>query len=306
MSTIREINSDGVECVCVESTSLSVIVAPAVGGKIISLRHRPSGHEFLWRDEDRPLKCHAAGTEYDPNFHGGIDELLPNDLPETICGINLPDHGELWTASLDYRIEAGKLTVSGKLPLSGLEYRRTMALADDEPRIDLRYCITNTRDEPFPLLWKLHAALRISEGDRIVCPAVKAEAPDLDYSRWHSSQPFDWPHVEGSRADTVPTKSDEMDFLYLYELREGRMGLENRSTGMHFEYRFDLDVFPVCWLFASYGGFNNSYTAILEPCTTMPMSVNEARRHGVTALLQPGESLETEVRIHAGPGCSVV
>ena len=76
----------------------------------------------------------------------------------------------------------------------------------------------------------------------------------------------------------VPPKSDEMDFLYLYDLQEGRIGFESRSTGMLFEYRFDLDVLPVCWLFASYGGFNESYTAILEPCTTMPMSVNEASK----------------------------
>lgn len=301
MSTIRDLNCGGVKCVCVESASLSVVVAPSVGGKVISILHGPSGYEFLWRDADRPLGRHAAGTEYDPNFYGGIDELLPNDLPETICGIDLPDHGELWTASLDHRIEEGKLTVSGKLPRSGLEYRRTMALADDEPRIDFRYRIVNTRDEPFPLLWKLHAALQICPGDRIICPAAKAKAVDLEYSRWQSTEPFDWPHVEGSRADIVPPVSDKMDFLYLYELREGRIGLENRSTGMLFEYRFNLNVLPVCWLFASYGGFNNSYTAILEPCTTMPMSVNEASSGGVTALIQPGEALETDVSIHAGP-----
>jgi hypothetical protein len=92
-----------------------------------------------------------------------------------------------------------------------------------------------------------------------------------------------------------------MDFLYLYEFSEGRMGLINRSAQMLFEYRFATKIFPVCWLFASYGGFNNSYTVVLEPCTTMPMSVNEARDKGVTATLHPGEALETEVSIYAGP-----
>ena len=301
MSTIRNLDYDGAECVCVESANLRVIVAPSVGGKVVGITHLPSGHEFLWRDDKRVLKRQQAGTEYDSNFFGGIDELLPNDLPENICGIDLPDHGELWTTPFNYKIEDEKLALWGILPLSGLEYCRTMSLSDHEPRIDFRYQIRNTQEKPFPLLWKLHAALQIAEGDRIICPAEKAKVADLEYSRWQSNEPFNWPNIEGARADVVPPVSNQMDFLYLYELHQGRMGLANQSSGMCFEYRFDPEVFPVCWLFASYGGFNNSYTAILEPCTTMPMSVNEASSSGVTAVLQPGETLETEVSIHAGP-----
>ena len=141
--------------------------------------------EFLWRE---------------------LNELLPNDVPEAICGIDLPDHGELWTSSLDYQIESESLVVSGKLSRSGLEYQRTMALAKDEPRIDLQYRIKNTLNKPLPLLWKLHAALRIAEGDRVVCPAAKARPADLEYSRWTSDEPFDWPHVEGDRAEYRSTK----------------------------------------------------------------------------------------------------
>ncbi len=301
MALVREDNYRGIDCVWLESAHLSVGVAPQVGGRIISLRHRPADYEFLWCDADKPLRLNEPGSEYDPNFYGGIDELLPNDLPESIGGIELPDHGELWTSSLAHRIEADALILSGKLPRSGLEYRRAMTLADGEPRIDFHYRIENTRKETLPLLWKMHAALRICPGDRIVCPAGKAKAADLAYSRWTSGEPFAWPHAEGGRADIVPPKSDKMDFLYLYELREGCIGLENRAAGMLFEYHFDLAVLPVCWLFASYGGFFDSYTAILEPCTTMPMSVNEALDNGVTAVLQPGEALETGVSIYAGP-----
>jgi hypothetical protein len=31
-------------------------------------------------------------------------------------------------------------------------------------------------------------------------------------------------------------------------------------------------------IFASYGGLDGHYTAVLEPCTAMPVSVNEAAR----------------------------
>ena len=147
----------------------------------------------------------------------------------------------------------------------------------------------------------MHAALRISAGDRIICPAGKAKPADLAYSRWADAEPFVWPHAAAGRADIVPPKTGEMDFLYLYELREGRIGLENPAANMLFEYRFDAKILPVAWLFASYGGFFDSYMAILEPCTTMPMSVNDAQKSGVTAVLQPGETLATAVSIYAGP-----
>jgi hypothetical protein len=38
-----------------------------------------------------------------------------------------------------------------------------------------------------------------------------------------------------------------------------------------------------------------AYTAVLEPCTTMPMSVNRAAREGFCSRLGPGESMATTV-----------
>ena len=63
---------------------------------------------------------------------------------------------------------------------------------------------------------------------------------------------------------------------------------------------FDPKIFPFAWMFASYGGFLGHYTVILEPCTTMPMSVNEAALNKQCSILQPGETLTTRVSIRAG------
>ncbi len=73
------------------------------------------------------------------------------------------------------------------------------------------------------------------------------------------------------------------------------------GDGRHvFRYQYDTSVFPYQWYFASYGGFFNHYTAILEPCTNMPMSVNEAKEKRQCAVLVPGETLRTTVRMYAG------
>jgi galactose mutarotase-like enzyme len=302
MTVIKEgLSIDGKPIVRMENDHLQVDVAPGVGGKVVSVFHKASGHEFVWHNVHLELELLPPHSEYDPNFYGGIDELLPNDIPETINGVECPDHGELWTLALDHRLDGEALVLTGTLPLFGLRYERRMALRAGGPYIDLDYRIENVAGQRREFLWKLHAALNIRPGDQIECPARTAQVPDLEWSRWRTVEPFDWPDVEGQRADLVPPKDGTMDFLYLYDLEAGRIALKSASKGLTFTYTFDTDVFPYTWLFASFGGFDGHYMAILEPCTTMPIAVNEAARLGQCSVLKPGEKIETRVTIYAGP-----
>ena len=67
-----------------------------------------------------------------------------------------------------------------------------------------------------------------------------------------------------------------------------------------FGYTYDAAVFPYQWYFASYGGFLNHYTAILEPCSAMPISVTEAMAKNQCSRLGPGENIMTEAQLFAG------
>ena len=289
-------NLDGVPLVRLESNFLRVDVAPSVGGRVISLIDKATGAELLWRNRALSLRRLPAGAEYDPNFFGGIDELLPNDIPETIDGVDCPDHGELWTTALDGQHKENQLTLRGALPRFGLQYERQMALRADGPWVNLTCRIANPTAQPRHFLWKLHAALNIAPGDMVACPARKAQVVDLAWSRFHSLTPFDWPGIEGQKANVIPAANGTMDFFYLFDLIEGRMALR-RQDGLTFAYHFDTKIFPYAWLFASYGGFNGHYTVILEPCTAMPLSVNEAAAKKQCSLLEPGQTLETRVSI---------
>ncbi|NUQ63187.1 MAG: DUF5107 domain-containing protein [Pirellulales bacterium] len=309
---VDSLQQDGLRIVRLRSEHLEVDVAPQVGGRIVGIRHLGSGHEFLWRNSRLRLERCRPGSEYDPNFYGGIDELLPNDIPETIGGVACPDHGELWTRSLDWRIDGRTLLLEGELPQFGLTYERRMRLRADSPHVDFHYRLTNPTGAERHFLWKLHAALAVEEGDVIDCPARQAQVVDLAYSRFSTLRPFAWPHIEGQRADVVPAQNGTVDFFYLFDLQAGRIAWRRESAPpglrrappsgpLRFEYTFDTKVFPCAWLFASYGGLDGHYTIVLEPCSTMPIRVDEAIRHGRCSRLLPGEVLETEVSLYAGP-----
>jgi hypothetical protein len=291
---------DGVSVVRLESSYLLVDVAPEVGGRIVSIVDKKTGYEFLWRNQQLRLELKSSGSEYDPNFYGGIDELLPNDLPEPINGVDCPDHGELWTMPLSSEFVDDHLVLRGSLPRFGLRYERRMHLRSDGPWLDFSYRVENVSRQPRHFLWKLHAALAVREGDLIDCPARRAQVVDPAWSRFKTTVPFQWPNTEGRSANIVPAQDGTMDFFYLFELASGEMFWRRPDARLKFGYRFDTQVFPYAWLFASYGGFLGHYTIILEPCTSMPMSVNQAAAKGQCSRLDPGQVLETTVKLYAG------
>lgn len=293
-------NINGVDIFILENDQLKVTVAPSLGGKILSVYNKPLGREFLWTNKNLQITTHEPGADYDSNFLGGIDELIPNDIPESIDGIAYPDHGELWTTKLQHETSENSIRVYGQLRLCSLHYSKTVSLDPAEPLVHLAYSVKNNSEERRNFLWKLHAALDIGEGDKILTSANKAKVVDPEYSRFKKQlDEFAWPDIENTDASIIPGINGSMDFLYLYDTPAGKMQLLNKA-GYLFSYNYDTAVFPYQWLFASYGGFLDHYTAILEPCTTMPISVNEAKSLKQTAALEPGQSLNTAVTIFAG------
>ncbi len=285
------------ELITLSNNHCRVVVAPEVGGRIISFVPSVTGEEVLWHNKSLSLFRSRPGDAYDPAFYGGIDELLPCDLPETIDSIDYPDHGELWTTALQWETCGNKLRLWGSLPLSGLAYEREMSLSSKSPEVVFHYRIKNEQEAPRHFLWKLHAALVALPGDRVSCPASTAQAADPDYSSCPSLAPFSWPLCQGVDKSVVPEENGTSEFLYLNGLSAGTMGLERPPAGISIQYWFDRAVFPTPWLFQSFGGFDGHFVTVLEPCTNMPMSVADAQDAGICAVLKPGETLKTSVRL---------
>lgn len=294
-------NREGVLIIRAENEQLSFEIAPELGGRITSLYHKKLEKEFLWYNKGIGLAQNEPGADYDSNFWGGIDELLPNDIPETIDSVAYPDHGELWTTELRYEVIPVGISVAGTLPLSGLYYQKILSLHANEPEIEVRYKIRNDSGTRRHFLWKLHAALQIQEGDRLLSKAKRASIVSTGSTRFKNMDEFSWPEIENTNASLVPAKDGTMDFFYLYDNPEATMQMQSKNWLHVFAYQYDQKVFPYQWYFASYGQFNDHYTAILEPASAMPVSVNDARKLGQCTVLEPGEEIDTTVKIYAGP-----
>lgn len=296
--SVKQINR--MDIIIAENEQIKIEIAPELGGKITSIFNKTLKKEFLWQNKNTELKPSLPGDDYDSCFWGGIDELIPNDIPEEIDSIKYPDHGELWTTTLKYELKDDHISLSGDLKLSGLYYRKDIFMDAGSPIIHMRYKIRNCSTGNRSFLWKLHAALAIGEGDRLITDAKKARVVDPDYSRFRNLNEFNWPIIEKTDASIIPVKNKSVDFFYLYDNQQPEMNFLMQDGKYQFKYTYDKKIFPYQWYFASYGGFYNHFTAILEPCSSMPISVNEAKSNNSCTFLAPGQGINTLVSIYAG------
>lgn len=297
---VYEEERNGLPVFVLKNPALTLTVCPALGGKIVSMMLGPKQKELLWNNPNLTLKALHPGDSYDPNFFGGIDELLPNDEAETIDGVSYPDHGELWTMGLEARVEDGALCLRGRLQ-TGFDYERRISMHDALGEVYMDYRIRNLKDVPNPFLFKMHAALDIAPGDRIICPAAKGEIGDEGFTNRFGRKFFDWPKWGEDQLDVVsPAESKKCEFFFLKDLAEGFMAMESAANNTYFRYEFDRNVFPYAWYFATYGGWNGLYTGVLEPATAIPHTLSQSIKNKTCAVLAPGAELVTRVVIKAG------
>ncbi len=297
----------GFETITLENELLRIIILPELGAKIWEIVYKPRERQFLWHNPKSRLEKVPFGAIYDDVFLGGWDELYPNDVPEEINGQRLPDHGEVWSLPWEYSVEKATdreatiyLWVDTPITSSRLEKRIT--LRADEAILRFHHRLTNLSRTDQPFLWKLHPALVISEYCRVELPARRMFIENFGCPRGgRVNIVYDWPFLTDNVGNSydmrqvLPDSANISEFQYAIDLPEGWCALVDVRDRLGFGLAFDRRVLSSCWLFATYGGWRNLYTVVLEPCTGYPVSLNEGIRRGTHRVLPAGQSLECEV-----------
>ena len=140
-------------------------------------------------------------------------------------------------------------------------------------------------------LLKMHAALLLHEGDRIICPAKRGEIGDADFTGRHESRFFPWPDYHGERLDIVGSAQEKRsEFFFLHDLERGEMRMESPAARTFFSYSFDTGL-----VFCQLRRLERSVYG--RPGTG---SLGKSIKDGTCSTLAPGEPLCTTVTINAG------
>jgi galactose mutarotase-like enzyme len=300
--TCRQTPVGEITVITLDNGSLRLRILPEAGAKIESIVHLPTGTELLWQNPEREALPVSAGASYDDAWSGGWDELFPNDEPASVGGFRYPDHGELWTNSWEYRITSGgDLMLSTVTPVTACRVEKRIRLDDSHSKVRFYHRFTNSGSDPVPYLWKLHPALHVEQGDRLLIPADRfvlepAAAGTLEKGEVEPGAT----HVRlADRTidllEVPPRESQKLHFFYGVDLREGWCGLYRPERKLAVGLAFPRNIFNTCWLFASYGGWRDYYVAVLEPCTGYPFRLEEIAAAGREAVLAPSASFEAKV-----------
>jgi hypothetical protein len=312
---------------------LDFVIAPALGGKITSLRSAPTNRQWLWSNpylpqRDPAFRTDRSQTDYVDGFDtGGWDEVFPTIdscfLKDTPWGDGpLADHGEIWRRPAEVTFTTGNDSTSasvllriGGQPLP-FTFERRFTLAADEARFEIVYRITNHAEHPLPYIWAAHPLLRIEPGMRIDLPehVVLSCAAGTGDNLPAFGRGFTWPlaprdGLEPLDLSRVPEPIGAALKLFTQPLDPGWVAVSSADGRESFRLDFSNSPSQCIGLWLNYGGWSGSgsppyFNTGIEPTTSPCDTLTDAITQNLAAVVAPGEiqqwTLTTTLTQHEG------
>jgi hypothetical protein len=294
-----------------ENDHVRAVILPELGGRVWTLEDRRRNRQWIWHRPGVPLAHVGTDAVYDDVWAGGWEELFPNDAPGMFEGRSLPDHGEWWTmawrASTSTSAAAACVRLAATAHVVRTECAKEFTLAHDGSALTVTYRLRSLEQEPFHFLFKQHLPVDITPNCRLRLPGGSVEAVDPAFGTLLQGRgPYTWPETgrtNDRHADLCvipPQSSAAREFVYVDDLPAPWCGVDDLDRQASLRMEYDAGRFPYVWLFLSYGGWRETYTAVLEPCTNRPKDLTRAVELGQSARLSPGEEFVTSVTVRLG------
>lgn len=287
-TTIEIRHQQGYQAYTLGNQDLEITVVPELGAKITSLKNLQTRREWMWHpDGGLKLFRNRLGDDFSRSTLVGADECLPTIAPCLWRGRNLPDHGEAWSAAWNVDAAAwgeGVLKTSVKLPLSPLEFERTLEL--DEKSVRVSYRLTSQSPVPERYLWALHPLLRVQPGDRLTLPATTRAL--LNGETWVDAVGTQIPAGGCSKAFAAP-------------VREGVAGLVNERSGDCLWFEWNPAENNTLGLWLTRGGWHGHHHLAVEPTNGAPDPLTEAAAQKRCGMIPPFGSASWSLVLKVGP-----
>lgn len=156
-----------------------LVCVPSLGGRIVELWL--AGRQWLWTSDVIPFAPPQEGTSYaETADSGGFDECFPTvgscRIPGWVRGwggLDLPDHGELWSQIPELEVETGADGQAVVTTWEGrrLPYRLTrLARVTPDGAVVMTYHAVNDSADRIPFIWSAHPMLPLTEQTQILLP----------------------------------------------------------------------------------------------------------------------------------------
>jgi hypothetical protein len=310
-----------------ENDVLALTVLVEKGADIFELRHEATGVDVLlktaWglRDPRHSSPSPTPLAQWVTRYPGGWQVLAPNGgSPCTHQGIEHTFHGEAAVVpwSCEITCEGGAMAEARlwvRLLLTPLRLERHMRVERGSGIVTLRERLTNEGTTPVEYMWGHHPALgapflgpscRIDLGARTLEADAEYQSP---FNPLVPGASYAWPHVTGSLGEVDLGRVAERGVRrtlvgYLSDWDGAWYAVTNPELGVGFGLVWQAEDFPYAWFWnelnatEGFPWFGTGYALAIEPNTSYPAAgiADVARLTGTQRRLQPGESVEVELR----------
>jgi galactose mutarotase-like enzyme len=290
---------------------LAVEVRPEKGADITSIIDEPTGTETLfqspWGRRDLAGAPVTGDSQVDwlARYGGGWQQLVPNaGAPREVDGVRRGYHGEAAVVSWAVRTaDEHHLLVETDLITAPLHLTRSLTL--DGPTLRVRDTVTNTSDEPVPVMWVEHPGFgapfidgrcTLTSGARTV--VTDAEHPgNLLPAATRAPFPVA-PTADGGTVDlgVVPgPDSGRSVFACLTDFTDGWFAIDSPTAGFGLLVEWDPAVLPHAWFWQechASPGFpwhRRAYVVAVEPANVLP--------GGEPPVLAPGAKWTADISV---------
>jgi hypothetical protein len=287
----------GFATIALENDAIRLVVCPDLGARVLSLRDRRSGREWLVQGEP-PSEASAWAAE-DAVFGGreafGWDECVPTvaPCPDPLDADAPPlrDHGECWGRPADVVVDGDVLISRWLSSRWDWTFERRLLLYG--PAVDAVYGFQNHGNRPLPFLWSIHPLLTLEPGSTVELdrPAEIRITAAIGLAR-----PLDRPPDRWTVADVTAGTA-----LKAYaRMAEPGTGRARQPDGATLQFAWDLATAPVAGLWLDYGGWPADapvHQVAIEPTTSDDDDLCSATEAGRARLVEPGETTTWSVRM---------
>ncbi len=270
MMKIEEIVWKNLQGIRLENEILSVVLLPALGGKVASIYRRDKDFEMVAQCEKDAYQIPGFGADFSAYDASGLDDMFPNIFAAEVelhgKRYFYPDHGEIWSRPFQAEISANGVKLFCRSNLFDYEYEKIIYLQGE--RVCLKYDIHNRNDCPLPCIWTFHGLMRYEENMELlygtdvqrfrnVFESQELGRVDEIYQRENSVYDF----------EKVPCSCSRTMVKYYAEdkIKDGFCGYRYPSHRLECRYHYDPEKLPYLGVWISAGGFRGDYNCALEP-----------------------------------------
>lgn len=284
---VSEVSWRGVLAYKIQNDHIAAVIVPSLGAKIASLVSQSTGREWMWQN-----------PEYDPGNKrlranyiwqlGGWDECFPSISATkypwgSLKGIDIPDHGELWSQEWLATIRTSKRQIELSTRVEGkllpYKFERVLSLQKDSSEMRLRYTVDNLSQEPMPFIWSSHPTIAVRPGDRMLIPQSELTLCSSVPARFgeHGDR-ICWPEHTDTLGHTwdfsiLPGGNPQASLkAFTLSGATGTASVIDSQTGSRLQFEFNPSQIPNLGVWLNFDvwsvteGGPKYYCIALEPC----------------------------------------